>query len=256
MIKSFYLLIPCVLLCLVAEAQINESDTVYFQFRAGATGAWQQGNVDLLVIRGRLEIVANGNRKVVFKTQNNSLYQEFANRKADNDINSRNFLYWKPQNKYYPFAMAYAQTNFRRKIDYRFFGGIGGTWQLLQNQDNTIKLSTSIIWEETSFAIDQFNESFYNGNERISLWRGTIYLAGYHNTFGKKIRLFYNAYWQPSLAQTPNNRAQVDVGLELPVLKGLNFLMEYIYNYEQVVAIQVDKRDGILTFGISYKFVQ
>jgi hypothetical protein len=54
-----------VLIGIPAFAQLNESDTARFQFRAGVTGAWQKGNVDLLVLRGRLELVTNSHRVVV-----------------------------------------------------------------------------------------------------------------------------------------------------------------------------------------------
>ncbi len=92
-------------------AQLNESDTSRFQVRVGATGVWQQGNVDLVVLRGRLELVTNSNKRLVVKSQNNSLYQAFSGFKADNDINSRNYFYYNPQQRVYAFAMLYVQIN-------------------------------------------------------------------------------------------------------------------------------------------------
>ncbi len=246
----------CTMLLLLffsGKAQLNESDTAKFQLRAGATGAWQQGNVALMVVRTRLEMVSNSHKPLVFKTQNNSLYQAFGGRKADNDINSRNYLYWKPNHSVYPFAMAYLQTNYRRQIDFRWFAGAGLTWQLVQKPLTNLKLSGSLVKESTSFSNNQYNESAYNGSDEIDLWRGTVYLSGWHRLFKEKLKLYYAAYWQPGLGEVPNNRAQLDAGLDFPVWKGLNFLVQYSMSYEQVVATAVEQDDRILTFGISYQ---
>ena len=237
-----------------AFSQLNESDTARFQFRAGATGAWQKGNVDLLVLRSRLELVTNSNRAVVFKSQSNSLYQSFSGFKADNDINSRNYFYYQPFRKVYPFAMLYLQTNYRRQIDFRWFGGAGVTWQFVQKPTTNMKLSASMVYERTEFGNAQFNEVFYNGNNTINLWRATAYLAGWHRLFESRLKLFYSAYWQPGLDEVTNGRVQVDAGVDFPVWRGMSFLAQYNFTYEQVVTTSVKQHDRIFTFGISYQF--
>lgn len=234
-------------------AQLNESDTAKFQLRAGMTGALQKGNVDLLIIRGKLDLVSNSYKKLVFKSQNNSLYQEFSGIKADNDINSRNYLYFKPFRKYYPFAMGYFHTNYRREIKCRIFGGAGYTWQVIQHPKSNLKLSGSLVYETTSFRNDLFNESYYNGRSDIPLWRGTIYLAGWHKLLDQKIRLYYSGYWQPGLEKVPNNRTSLEIGFDLSVWKGLSATAQYTRTFEEVVTAKVLQEDRILTFGISYQ---
>jgi len=238
----------------IAIAQLNESDTVKFQMRASASGSWQRGNVELLVVRGKFDFVANGNKSLVFKCQNNSLYQQFGSLKADNDINSRSYLYYRPQQKIYPFAMFFVQSNFRRKIDYRIFGGIGITYHLVRAENNTIKLSVSLVNEKTRFATNQFNQVYYNGDYNIALWRSTFYISGTHKIAKNKLRFFYNAYWQPALETIPNNRVQVDGAVEMPIWKGLSVNAQYIFNYEQVVSEKIKPIDRMMTFGVSYQF--
>ncbi|MCK6617068.1 MAG: DUF481 domain-containing protein [Cyclobacteriaceae bacterium] len=237
-----------------AAAQLNESDTATFQFRAGATGAVQKGNVDLLVLRARLEFVSNCKRSLVFKSQNNSLYQQFSGFKADNDINSRNYFYHQPFRSVYPFAMIYLQTNYRKQVDFRWFGGAGATWQFVQKPATNMKVSASIVYEETDFRSQQFNEGFYDGSSTIRLWRATAYLAGWHRLLDNRLKLFYTAYWQPGWDEVTNNRAQLDVGLDFPVWKGLNSSLQYSFYYEQIVVTSVKQHDRILTFGVSYQF--
>lgn len=250
----FMLTVAGVLYGIPAAAQLNESDTATFQFRAGATGAVQKGNVDLLVLRARLEFVSNSKRSLVFKSQNNSLYQQFSGFKADNDINSRNYFYHQPFRSVYPFAMIYLQTNYRRQVDFRWFGGAGATWQFVQKPATNMKVSASIVYEETDFRSQQFNEGFYDGSSTIRLWRATAYLAGWHRLLDNRLKLFYTAYWQPGWDEVTNNRAQLDVGLDFPVWKGLNSSLQYSFYYEQIVVTSVKQHDRILTFGVSYQF--
>lgn len=236
-----------------ALAQLNESDTSRFQFRVGATGAWQNGNVDLVVLRGRLELVTNSNKPLVVKSQSNSLFQAFSGFKADNDINSRNYFYYNPKQRVYPFAMLYVQTNYRRQVDFRWFTGAGLTWQVVQKSVATLKFSASMVYENTDFRSNQFNEVFYNGSTTIDLWRATVYLAGWHQLFDHRLKLFYNTYWQPGLDEVPNHRFQLDCGIDFPVWKGLNVLAQYNFTSEQVVTTSVKQHDRIFTFGVSYQ---
>lgn len=97
-------------------AQLNESDTSKFQLRASVTGNYQQGNVEVLNLKSKIDCSFSLHENWVIKTQNNSLYQAFDSVQADNDIFSRNYIYYKPQHKFYPFAIAYISTNYRRKI--------------------------------------------------------------------------------------------------------------------------------------------
>lgn len=251
---SIILVLLSSLLCSsIAFSQLNESDTTRFQFRAGSSGTWQKGNVELLVIRSRLELVSNGKKDLVFKSQTNNLYQEFGNKKADNDLFSRNFIYFKPQTTYYPFVMTFIQSNFRRNIDYRWFAGAGGTFQVFRKTHSNLKISASLVREDTRFRKNIYNQSYYDGNKNISVWRGTIYLAGIYRLLENKMKIYYNGNWQPAFDKVPNNRVQLDMGVEISIWKGLNFQFEYVYNYEQVVALQIKEVDRILTFGINYQ---
>lgn len=235
-----------------ANAQINESDTLKFQLRASLSGNYQTGNVEDLIIRGKMEFTYTPVHEFVIKSQNNSLYQEFYKVKADNEIYSRNYLYYKPEGRIYPFGIAYISTNYRREINLRSFEGLGLTYQLLKGQDHVIKLSGSAVYEETKFGRIAFNYDNYNGTDQINLWRGTCYLGGWHYFSNRKARFFYEAYWQPAFNNNNNYRTQADIGLEFMLGKGFAFNTLYSYTHENVVILGQKPEDKILTFGISY----
>lgn len=239
-----------------AFAQINESDTVRFQFRSGLTGLYQTGNVELLSVRGRLDLALHVSPALVFKTQNNYGYQEFSRRKADEDVFSRNYLYYKPERRVYPYAIAYISTNLRRKLDLRYFAGAGVTYQLYRSVHSILKLSANMVYEESSFRTSNLNDAYYAGQRQINLWRGTLFAAGSSWVFNRKVRLYYDAYWQPAVERTDNYRTQFDVGLDVPVWKGLAINALYTYTRESVVPVTTKADDRICTFGVSYGLVR
>jgi hypothetical protein len=242
---------------IAAFAQLNESDTARLQLRAGLSGAWQKGNVELLVLRSKLDgVVADSTGHWVYKTQNSHLYQALGGRRADNDLSSRHYLYYQPRRQVYPFALLYLQTNYRRKLNYRVFGGAGLTVQLLRTPGSNLKVSGGMLFESNRFDAEGFNKPAYNGSPSIALWRGTFYLAGWHQLAQKKVRLFYTAYLQPGLDGNHNHRSSMELGLDLPVWNGLGMQLAYLYVREGVMPLQVRTTDHLFTFGLQYRFIK
>lgn len=245
-----FVLVPS--LCfLAAKGQLNESDTAKFQFRASVTGNYQKGNVEVLAVRSKLDMVYAPVRHLVFKSQNNSLYQAFYNTKADNDIFSRNYIYYKPQQRIYPFAIGYISANYRRKINFRYFAGAGATIQVLRLPEHKLKISASALYEQTKFNGSLYNFPKYNSNN-ISVWRATAYVAGWHYFFDRYLRLYYDAFWQPAFNDGKNYRTQFDLGADLPIWKGFAVNILYTYTHENVVIQNVKTDDRILTFGLAF----
>ena len=180
------------------------------------------------------------------------MYQSFYNQKVDDDIFSRNYLYYQPNNRIYPFAIAYISSNYRRKIDSRYFVGAGLTYQLINQPLHIVKLSANAVYEYTKFNGSAFNYSKYDGDNNINVWRGTLYLAGWDYLFQRHVRLYYDAFWQPAFNNSNNYRSQADVGLDFPVWKGLSFTALYTFTHENVVVDKIVQDDKILTFGVAY----
>ncbi|OJJ21684.1 hypothetical protein BKI52_14350 [marine bacterium AO1-C] len=234
-------------------AQINESDTLNFKARLALTGFWQGGNVETLIFRAKAGLSFKTLKKWVFKTQNSYVYQEFGKQKADEDILSLNFLYFNPEKKVYPLLLGFVSTNFRRQIDVRSLLGAGVTFQILNKQSNWLKLSLTSEYEQTDFVNDDFNLSVYDGNPSINTFRGTLWINGKYQLFGKKLILTHESYIQPSLQQSNNYRWQADVGLELPLSKFLNFKVNYLHTFESIVIAGQKQEDQFLSFGFTLK---
>jgi len=236
----------------VVTAQIQEGDTLTFQLRTAVTGNYQTGNVELLAIRGRLDAVVKCSPKVVLKTQNSHMYQAFYGNKADNDLFSRNYIYYQPQRTLYPYAIAYISSNFRRKVELRYFAGGGATCQIVRHKNAVLKLSANAVYEQSRFSALTFSDGHYDGSDQISVWRASVFSYGSARVLGRRVRLFYDAYWQPAFDRRSNYRTQLDLGAELPVWKGLSFNALFTYTHENVVPTGTRPTDQLLSFGVSY----
>ncbi len=241
--------ICCLLFSIGLQAQINESDSARFQANLSFTGAWQEGNAEVLIFRNKAATSFRPFNKLVFKTQNTYLYQAFFKRRADEDFFSRNFVYYQPQQKIYPFGLGFLATNFRRQVALRHFWGGGLTWQILRRKKQVLKLAISGAYESTRFTSNRFSDHRFDGKSIITTWRATAWIFGQHQ-LGKVMRLHYEGYYQPSLELSDNHRWQIDMGLDIPLWKFLDFRINYLHTYEQVVIVGTKQEDHILTFGI------
>ncbi|HRH59076.1 MAG TPA: DUF481 domain-containing protein [Chitinophagaceae bacterium] len=252
-IKKLLLFLVLHAVSLATIAQINESDTVKFQMRASLTGNYQKGNVEILSLRSKLDAsYAPGKKNFVFKSQNSSLYQAFYSNKVDNDLYSRNFIYYKPEHTVYTLGIAFISTNYRRKVSIRYFTGGGVTYQPLHTKDHVIKIAFNAIYEQTKFKDTVYNFSEYNGSNKIDVVRTTLFLGGWSYLLQKHLRLFYDVYWQPSINNKNNYRLQVDFNADYPLWKGLFFTAAYTFSHDNIVVDKIKQEDRILSFGLAY----
>lgn len=252
--NTYFILWVCFIVSMPSAGQLNESDTASLQCRLALSGNYQQGNVEVLTLKARAELTLRGGRHWVYKTQNASLFQEFSGRRADNDLFSRHYLYYRPERRLYPFGISYISANFRRKVDLRWFAGAGLTWQVLNRPGQVIKCSAGAVYEQSGFNGNQYSHERYNGCNQINLWRGSFFMMGWHYLAGGRVRLYYDAYWQPATGYTSNYRTQYDIGVDLPVWKGLSVTALYTFTRENVVIRQVQTSDRLLSWGLSWQY--
>jgi len=231
----------------------SETDSLKLKASLALTGLFQSGNIETIIFRAKSDIAYRPLNKWLFNTRNSYLYQEFDRDKADLDIVSLNFLYFTPDNKWSPLLIGIVSSNFRRKIDLRTILGAGVTYELLREKEDVLKLAVSSEYENTNFSRTRFNLDEYNGSESINTLRGTFWITGKHNLFEKKVILGYEGYFQPSLEESNNFRWQVDLSVEMPISKFINFKVNYLHTYESIVIADQKQQDRFLTFGFNFK---
>ncbi len=254
--KRNRLLLLVVLLPLASLGQLDESDTLQTQVRVDLNGQYQAGNVTLFLVRSRAELSTRLGENLVFKTQNNYLYQEFSGRRADEDLNSRNYLYYRPQRRWYPFAMAFLQTNYRRKLDLRFFSGAGLSWKVIDQPMGFVKLSASLVYEHNRFNGSNFNQDRYDSQTELNFWRPTAYIqAGLRLNQGQT-RISGHAYVQSGVQSTQNQRLQLELVAEQQLWRRLHMSIHYSYWYEQLAVVGILPTDKLLSLGLRWQLIK
>lgn len=241
-------------LCLTA--QTDQSDTLKLKGSLSVTGFWQSGNVNTIIFRTKADITYRPWEKWKFNTRNSYLYQEFSKEKADEDILSLNFLSFNPEKRFFPLLIGIVSSNFRRDIGVRYLLGGGLTFKAIDNEEEWLKFSVSWEYENTNFRKTTFNFDEYNGLRSINTVRNTVWVNTQTKLFDKKLILGMEAYFQPSLLDENNFRWQADLSVELPITKHLNFKVNYLHTYEQIVIAAQRQEDRILTFGLNFKSYQ
>ena len=235
------------------QAQNITKDSTNLMASLSLTGFYQGGNVQTFIFRakGDLEFDVWPNGK--YKTENSYIYQAFDKEKADEDILSLNFLRFNPNRKIYPFVLGFLSTNYRRAIDLRFLVGGGLTFQIVRSSESQLKLSLSSEYEHTKFSRTSFNYIEYNNQSSINTFRATVWIKGKYQMFKNKLVFSHESYFQPSLEHANNFRWQIDMSIEIPVIKYLDFKINYRYAYENIVIVDQKKYDDFLTFGFTIK---
>jgi len=247
----FCTLLLGLLLPKMSFAQLTEADTANFAFQAGSTGYFSSGNVERLLLRNNLSVAVLDNKKGFgLKSSNTYVYGTFGNFKTEDDLFSRNFLYFKPKARVYPYLMYFFGQDFRHRIWQRHQAGVGGSLRLLQTKDNQLKFSLTVSREFTQYHSANFQEYDNEGSRELTLNRLTLSFFGRHH-FGK-LRFGYELWAQPALSDTPETfRYHTDAFLNYKIGKIISLQTALNVNYEELALVGVERNDVVWSFGVA-----
>lgn len=235
-----------------AFAQINQAlPDNEWRYQLSLTGNVLYGNVNRnLLISDALSEYLNNDWGSYHRL--NWQWGTFANQWTENDLVSRNFVYLWPRATYYPYFMAWLETNLRRRIQGRIQLGPGMTWQVLQADGHQLKLSGTLTAERTLFQGQTFAERADLTQNVLDTARLTFRAAG-KSQLAEPLRLDYEAWVQPSLLDVGNLRAHLELGLSWKLQQNLALKSSFLYTYEAVRLEKVAANDILLTFGFLFQ---
>lgn len=235
-----------------AWAQLTESDTLQFGYKATINGSWITGNVQRLLINNGIDLSHVG-KHVGIKTSNTYIYGTIFQNKTENDFFSRNFFYYEPRARLYPFMMVWLQNSRRQQIGFRHQAGFGVTYAALQKSNHLMKVSVTVTHEQTRYNDNLFDITPKNltGN-KVQNWRGTVRAMGHYVLSNNKILLHYETWYQPAFDDTNNWRYYFNASLELPIAKYVSFRGTINYWHENLVLTRIKRDDKIVTFGLVF----
>jgi hypothetical protein len=234
-----------------ALAQLTDADTLRFGYRFSASGTVATGNLERLLLVGVADMYTSG-QVVAFRTSNTYQYGTFGAFRTENDLFSKNFLYLHREGRFYPYLMAWVETNVRRQFHYRYQAGPGVSYKAIQQTNHQMKLSLTATFEETWYKGDEFSDAAFDGSDYLQTYRATLRLFGRHALLEQSLYLRYELWGQQSLDDQENRRLHADVSLEYPLKKHLMLRASFNYNRETPVLSGVWHTDTFTVFGITY----
>lgn len=235
----------------ISNAQLNTTDTLDWQFKLSFDGSLLDGNVARFLLTNRLEL-AYAQPAWGISTNSNYQYGTTRHIKTENDFVSYNFLYVTPLRKWYPYLMTVIETNYRRKIQFRFQVGPGVSYTVVSKKNNLTRLSLTGTYERTRFTESKFEVITDTMSNIIGLLRQTIRLYGRHRLFDNKIKLIYEFWWQQSMANHRNYRFHTEETVELVLSKIFSFRTGIRYSNENVRLKELKPYDIFWTFGFTF----
>lgn len=234
-------------------AQLSEADSSSWRGRLSSGGTLITGNVERLLWITTLEASYVEPEHKIWGFKSSSIYQygTFAKRLTENDLISRNFFYLFPKEWIYPYIMLWGEQNYRRKFNFRYQAGIGGTLVIVNEKHHSLKASLTLTNEQTTFNGNTFRDIPDLTSNVQNLWRGTVRLAGRNSLFERKVRLEYEAWYQQSLARPDDYRYLAEAAVFVLLAKNISFRTAVSYTRDNIVLIGVERADLLLTFGLS-----
>lgn len=252
MLKKLFITIFAFVSWATSVAQLTESDTLRFGYKANVNGSWITGNVERLLINNNLDI-SHAGKRIGLKTSNTYTYGTIFKRETENDFFSRNFIYLNPRRNLYPYLMVWLQNSRRQQIEFRSQVGLGVTYTIIHSPLQLLKLSGTLSTEVTRYNGTNFYITPKNLEiNRVDNWRSTIRLLGQHRLQNGKLKLSYETWYQPSFDDRSNWRYFLNASLELPLSKYVSFRTAMVYTHDNIVLINIKRDDKFVTFGLTF----
>jgi hypothetical protein len=250
-LHKFIVSISFFILCTAgSHAQLNESDTLKWQLRLSCNGSWLEGNVKRLLIVNRLELT-HARSQWAYNNRTDYQYGTTRQAKTENDVAIYNFVYYKPRKRFYPFVMGIIETNYRRKIKFRYQIGPGVSYCLMQGPNHLLKFSLTGTYESTRFGGRHFNKIADTTSNHIKIIRLTGRIYGRQILIKNKLNFLYELWWQQSLKDKNNYRFYSEETLVLPLSGNFSFRTTFRYTYERIVLRGLKPYDLFWVFGFS-----
>ena len=235
---------------LSSSGQLNRKDTLNRTAKVSGGGSLLEGNAARLLLAGRLEL-AYANASWGMSARIDYQYGTTKRSKTENDFVSYHFVYLRPLATIYPFFMIISETNYRRRIGFRYQFGPGLSYTLPGSSIDLLRVSLTGTFEHTGFKATRFEHIRDSTENTIKVWRLTARVFGKGRLAAKQLSASYEFWWQQSLSDFQNYRFYNEEVVEIPVNNMLNFRTGFRFTWENVRVKGLKAYDLFWTFGFA-----
>ncbi len=233
--------------------QLSEADSLRTNILLNASGNLSYGNVDRQIFLGNVQIVYRSiGNTWAFKTQNNYRYGNINGRLTENDFNTQNYVYYKPDQTIYPYLLSFFEQNKRLKIDRRFRIGSGITYRPLRSLQHLLKFSATVLYETNTF--DKSEESEEQSLSSIEIYRLACRIFGRHQFKKIDVSVFYEAVFMYSLSAFGDMGIVSELGVDINVFGNMSVISRINYLRQDLTVQDIKQDDLFITYGFNYQF--
>lgn len=236
-------------------AQLEESDTARWQFNSTVSLRLNTGNIQRLIVTPEANVSHLPKNKLWgFSMRQRYTFGTFGKYRTENDLLSRNFLYFIPEKRVYPYIMLWMNTHERQRLSFRYQVGPGVTFVPLKKGNQIIKLSATFSYEQNWYKEDKLTLISDTLARNYNVFRATARIFGSHKLAKGIVDIYYEFLWQPSLTSLQNWRLFAEGGVNVKIVKGFSMRSFITYEYQQVHVTTEKPNDLVLSIGVNYKW--
>lgn len=223
------------------DTTAKNKDSLQFSWKFATQGSFQSGPLDRATLLFSNNLVME-NKKFELRNLTRYSFGSRGTKTLMNDwyIVNRFSLF---QNKrIYPLAIGAYMSSLVYNLDDRWFGGVGGGWNILKpRKDQKLVLMQSFMYESASFVNSSGYESMmYNAG-----------IFGNNVLFNRKLIINYHLLAFFSLQQNNIYRYIVDLSIAVPLTKWLSLSNRFNFIYENKTDSSITvKGSTVFSFGL------
>jgi len=230
-------------------------DTTKITGNVSVSGLIQSGNENRTVASLLSELTI-GNKEYEVLPLTSIAYSTKPHATVENEYLENVIIRYHQKKTFYPAMGLSFEKSLLRKIDYRTSFSLTGVCNIVNKNNQTLKLGLGLNYEITHYTSNAFllpsNEVDDNFNRHLK--QAYARLKGRNTFFKSIIILSYDFFYQPNLENFPDYRWTLIGNLDIRMNKLLSFRVSAVDSYEAIVAQSVHKNNFRLTYGLNISF--
>jgi hypothetical protein len=236
------------------DTAIKKSDTTHLKGNISATGLIQSGNENRFVA-SLLSELSIGNKQYEVLPITSIAYSTKPHAQVEGEYLENVIVRYGQQHFIYPAIGLSFEKSFLRKIDYRYSAGITLAANLVNKNDQSVKLGIGVNHEFTQYKAGAFTPPI---DDNLSYSRNVnqiyIRLKGVNHFFKNSLVFSYDLFYQPNIQDLTDYRWTLISNLDVPLNNKISFTVSAVSSYETFVATNVANYNFRLTYGINIFF--
>ena len=239
---------------LLLQAQDQLNDTTKIHGTTSISGLLQSGNENRFVV-SLLSDLNIGNRNYEILPLTSVAYSSKPHAQVEGEYLENVIIRFQQEHLFYPAAGLSFERSLLRKIDDRFSIGVTLVCNLLNSNNQTIKLGLGVNEEYTRYSSHAFaDEALYGVNYRRKVEQAYARLKGKNYLLKKMLALSYDFFFQPNITQISDYRWTLIGNIDILLNNRFSFRTSAVDSYEAFTAAAVQHNNFRLTFGLNLTF--